>query len=299
MTHYGLWPHDSTFSTLRRSRIHHNFHLHPLMQLDELERLAQELVPLSQCRFLKPNTTQSSAFMHDDKSHDGRTIADVFKRIEEPGSWVALYNVEAIPRYRRFLADVLDVAAPLFRSEQPDIFMITGFIFLSAPPSVTPFHIDRENNFWLQLRGRKTINVWDNDDRDVVGAEEVEKFVLFRDLGGVKLREEMRARSLELDAGPGDGMYFPTTSPHMTKSDASWVKPGDGVSISIGVNFYSEVTRRRARVLGANSILRRIGLRPRPPGKSAVVDAVKAPLGRAWIEARKRLRGYEPPPGVF
>ena len=30
-----------------------------------------------------------------------------------------------------------------------------GFIFISSPGSVTPFHIDPENNFLLQIRGSK------------------------------------------------------------------------------------------------------------------------------------------------
>jgi hypothetical protein len=80
----------------------------------------------------------------------------------------------------------------------------------------------------------------------------------------------------------------------MTRTDNAWVRPGDGVSVSIGVNFYTRCTRRRAYVHAANVVLRRLGLNPRHPGKSGGLDGVKYPFGRATIWARKALRGYVP-----
>jgi hypothetical protein len=132
--------------------------------------------------------------------------------------------------------------------EQGPISLETGFVFISAPPSVTPFHIDRENNFWLQMKGRKTLNVWEPTDRAVVASSEVDNFILYG--SNVTLREGYKERSHEFDVGPGDGVYFPSTSPHMTRTDNAWVRPGDGVSMSIGVNFYTHRTRRRAYVIG-------------------------------------------------
>ena len=93
--------------------------------------------------------------------------------MEEPGSWIALYNVEAVPRYAALLQEIIDGLRERVEREEPGIFAVTGFIFISAPPSVTPFHIDRENNFWLQLHGRKTLSVWDPNDREAVSAPHV------------------------------------------------------------------------------------------------------------------------------
>ena len=42
-----------------------------------------------------------------------------------------------------------------------------GFIFLSAPGSITPVHIDPEHNFLLQIQGTKTINVGQFSSSDV------------------------------------------------------------------------------------------------------------------------------------
>jgi hypothetical protein len=297
---HRVWVDDpNQFSTQRIERFHHNYDKHPLMQLPALAQLAKEMMPGGGCRFIRPGTTQGSEFMHDPTSPDGRGIDEIFARIEEPGSWVALYNVETVPRYKAFLAELIETARPLIEREQSRILLMTGFFFISAPPSVTPFHIDRENNFWLQIHGRKVMNVWDHTDRVVVPAKDVEEFIIYRSLERVRLKDGDTPRSKEFDVGPGDGIYFPSTSPHMTRSDRSWTQPGNGVSVSIGVNFYTDLTRRHAHVHQFNETVRRLGVSPRPPGEADFIDRLKAPLGRALGTLRYRKRKMEPPPGFL
>ncbi|HEY4292610.1 JmjC domain-containing protein [Luteibacter sp.] len=318
---HAVWPEDGAdFSTHAIHRLHHDFHLHPLFQLAELAQLARELVPLQQCRFVRPGLTQASAFHHEASHPDGRDIDEVFRRMEEPGSWIALYNVEAIPRYAALLQEIIDGLRERVEREEPGIFAVTGFIFISAPPSVTPFHIDRENNFWLQLHGRKTLSVWDPTDREAISAAHVEDFIVSHTLREVRLKDSSRPNSYDFDSGPGDGVYFPTTSPHMTRSDAGWVMPGDGVSVSIGVTFYTSRTLRTARVHQFNRVCRKyLGMRPTYPGHSHALDAAKAPFGyllavsrqlalralTAWGGIRSRQRpeegwlGEKAPPGSY
>lgn len=275
------------FSTFCIQRLRHNFHHHPLLQLPELASLAGELRPGGRCRFVHPGMAQDSAFFHVDRHPDGRDLDEVFQRIEEPGSWIALYNIETIPRYRALLNEILDTVRPSIEREQPGIFNITGFCFISAPPSVTPFHIDRENNFWLQLHGRKVLTVWDATDRGAVAADAVEDFIVNHSSKKVRMTDAGRSSGHAFDSGPGDGVYFPTTSPHMTRSDDGWAKPGDGVSVSLGVTFYTSHTRKLARVHQANRALRKYLHRsPRYPGQSPALDAAKSPLG--WMLAVTR-----------
>lgn len=297
---YRVWADDpGSFSTHKIAALHHNFHEHPLFQVAELAQLAKELVPFDQCRFIRPGISQASCFTHDSRHPDGRSIDEVFERIEEPGSWVALYNIEVIPRYASLLAGIVGTMRPYVEREQPGIFNVSGFAFISAPPSVTPFHIDRENNFWLQLHGRKTMNVWDHTDRVVVAADAVEEFIVRHSLKKVRFKEEFRARSHQFETQPGDAIYFPSTSPHMTSSDRSWTQPGNGVSISIGVTFYTSVTRRMARVHQINRLLRKVGMSPAFPGGSPVMDGLKAPVGEVVGMARSSLsRALAPVRGV-
>lgn len=287
------------FSSRRITPIRHDFDTHPLMQLQRLAQLARDLMPTRQCRFIRSGSTRASEFWHDPESPDGRQVDEVFARIEEPGSWIALYNVETDAAYRAFLDEVVDAMRPLVEPEHPDIFGISGFVFVSAPPSVTPFHIDRENNIWLQIRGRKSMHAWDHRDRRAVSGTAVENFIVSRDLSRVRLDDAVMARARTFEVGPGDGVYWPATTPHMTTTRTDWATPGDGVSISIGVCFYSASTRREARVHQFNRVLRRLRLAPTSPGESAWRDAIKAPLGRAFATLATRLCGYDAPPGAY
>lgn len=298
---HGIWPVEAAdFSLNRIGRLKHDFHEHPLLQLSALADLAKYLSPLKQCRFVRPGITQASNFEHDAKDPLGKSIDEVFERIHEPKSWVALYNIETHPVYAALLEQIIDTVRPNIEREQPGIFLVTGFIFLSAPPSVTPFHIDRENNFWLQLHGRKTMSVWDRTDRTVVGASAIEDFIVGRTLEGVRLKEEHRQRSHDFDTGPGDGIYFPSTTPHMTQSEPHWVKPDDGVSVSLGVTFYTSVTKRHARVYQFNRFVRRaLKVSPTEPGTSGLRDGLKAPMGYALGAARYKLFRKTEPPGAY
>ena len=292
---YRVWVDDPAgFSTHRITALRHNFHQHPLFQVPELVKLGKELAPFEQCRFMRPGLSAASVIAHDSRHPDGRSIDEFFERLEEPGSSVALYNIEAIPRYEALLRAVVDTMRQSVEAEQPDVFRVNGFVFISAPPSVTPFHIDRENNFWLQLHGRKIMNVWDHRDRSIVAADAVEDFIVTHSLRKVRYREEFRPLSREFHAKPGDGVYFPSTSPHMTRSDPDWTSPGDRVSISIGVTFYTSTTRQAARVHQLNRLLRRCGWSPAYPGASPRVDAFKASLGGLVGSARSRLIAMSP-----
>ncbi|WP_431273721.1 JmjC domain-containing protein [Variovorax ureilyticus] len=310
-TTYRVWADDPQgFTTYGVAALHHNFHEHPLFQVPELVKLAMELAPREQCRFMRQGMTVASAIAHDSRHPDGRSLEEFFQRMEEPGSSVALYNIEVIPRYDDLLHSIVGSMRALVEREQPDIFLVNGFVFFSAPPSVTPFHIDRENNFWLQLHGRKTLDVWDHRDRSIVPADGVEDFIVTQSLRKVRFKEEFMPRALEFDAGPGDAIYFPSTSPHMTRSGTDWVGPGNRLSISIGVTFYTSVTRRLARIHQTSRLMRKCGLSPSYPGESMLADACKAAVGGLVGAARARIvgmsptarrfkRSLKPPPGSY
>lgn len=314
-TMYRVWTDDpGGFSTQRITPMHHNFHEHPLFQVPELVKLGMDLSKLDQCRFMDPKRTVASRLAHDSRPPDGRSIEEFFQRMEEPGSSVAFYNIEVIPRYQALLRLVVNSMRSLVEREQPDIFRVNGFVFFAAPPSVTPFHIDRENNFWLQLHGHKILNVWDHRDRSIVPAEAVEDFIVTQSLGKVHFNEAFLSRGLEFDAQPGDAVYFPSTSPHMTRSEVGRAAPGDRLSISIGVTFYTAATREVARIHQVNRLMRKCGLSPSYPRESPTADAVKSAVGGLVGAGRARLGAararficmtsarrfkHTPPPGSY
>lgn len=277
------------FSPFRIAPIRHDVHRHPLMEFPRLARLARELMPTRQCRFIRPGATQETEFTHSSKPHDRTSIDEVLERIEEPGSWIALYDIQTDPEYRALIEEVLGDIRPLVEREQPGMFHFAGYFFISAPPSVTPFHIDTENNCWLQIRGRKRMTIFDRSDRELVPAQAVEEFIIHRSLTNVHLDPALRGRGRNFDVGPGQGVYFPTPSPHMTEATTDWVRPGDRLSISLALVFYTSLTHRHALAHEWNRVLRRVGIQPRFPGVSPLSDAVKKPFGAATRAVRQLM----------
>ena len=80
---------------------------------------------------------------------------------------------------------------------------------------------------------------------------------------------------------PGEGMYISPALVHMIHT------LGDEMSISLSLVFHTPTLDRGARVHAANHDLRRLGLSPRPFGRSRASDATKSAAVLAW----RRVKG--------
>lgn len=205
----------------------------------------------------------------------GLSIEDTIRRITECRSWMVLKRVEVDPEYRRLLDECLDAIAPL----APGMRTRRGFIFVSSPGSVTPYHIDHEYNFLLQICGRKSMSIF---DRSVVSEQELERFYrgAHRNLI-LANHHEHAARTFEL--GPGDGVHVPVNAPH-------YVLNGPEVSVSFSITFRTPEGDRRSAVYLVNDRLRRLGFTPRAVGAAPVVDGAKY-LGFSLYQRAKRRLG--------
>lgn len=193
----------------------------------------------------------------------GRTGAEVLAEIEQNGSWLVLKNVEQDPRYRALLDGLLDGVAPHVPGGDDTRLGREAFIFVSAPGSVTPAHVDPEHNFLLQIRGTKTMHVGAFDD-DRTRQLELERFYAGNHRNIERVPESLEA----VELNPGQGIYVPPSAPH-------WVQNGDGVSVSLSITWRTVATDRRSRVWAANHALRQRGKTPVEPGASRFADARK------------------------
>src|SRR5438270_332982 len=83
-----------------------------------------------------------------------------------------------------------------------------SIIFITSPLRVSSYHIDRECNFLLQIRGAKTIHVFDQNDREVLSEQELESFWTVDNNAAVyKPQLQNRANSYLLQ--PGCGVHIP------------------------------------------------------------------------------------------
>ena len=159
-----------------------------------------------------------------------------------------------------------------------------GFIFISSPSAVTPYHMDPEHNFLLQIRGEKQFNVWDGRDRSVLSEIELEEY-FFGNQPQPVYKEEYRPKASRFELAPGDGLHVPVATPH-------WVQNGDDVSISFSITFRSRVSERQQIVHRVNRGLRRQGANPTPYAASAVAgfrQVLRLPGAEGSQEAGGRL----------
>jgi Cupin-like domain len=199
---------------------------------------------------------------------NGLSVDETIRRIRECKSWMVLKHVERDADYLRLLNECLDQVRDTNRSLVGDMRQREGFVFLSSPGSVTPYHMDPEHNFLLQIRGKKTVYIWDPADRTVLPEAVIERFYGGDPHRNMQFEQAWQERAMRFDLEPGDALYFPPTAPH-------WVQNGGEVSVSFSITFRSEAGDRRQRVYWVNHRLRGLGLRPAAFGKWAVGDAAK------------------------
>ena len=266
---------------LRPFAIRHKLAGHPLLTLPRIAQLAAELP-----RDLIEYNSGKVAISQDPDAIPSVDLdpVEVVKRIETAGAWMVLKRVETSPDYRRLIEDtLLSVArARGFNSLRDAGFeQIEGFLFVSSPNSTTPFHLDSEDNFFVQIHGEKFFTIFDNADRSIVSDAEIEhSMTKHRNL---KYDESLAPRGIEFHMFDGDGCFVPYQWPH-------WVRTADSHSISMAITWKTREVRRVNDLHFFNSMLRGIGMPQKPPGTSPALDTAKLAFYRTVTTAIKPLR---------
>jgi hypothetical protein len=196
-------------------------------------------------------------------------LDEAVSHLGENGTWIKLVRVQS---YDAEYARVLDVITSELESLsgfplRKDMTLVTMTLVLSSPNIATPFHLDHETNFLFQVQGLKDVCLFPATDRELVRDQEVENYYS-GDFDAVLYRQEMQERGTVFRLAPGEVVHHPALAPH-------WVKNGDNISVSISINYCMKSLEKRARVYQANYFLRRMGLKPVPPGLSPLRDSLK------------------------
>jgi hypothetical protein len=248
--------------------ISHTLAEHPLLQIPELMQLAERTTKS------RPNGIYYDA---GDIKVDQRwdqmpkkqfSAVESMQRIETCGAWLLFKDVQNDPVYKGFLGSGWEkIKARISDQLNSQILREDALIFVTSPKRIATYHIDRECSFLLQIKGTKTIHVFDRADREVLPEEEIERFWTVDNNAPIyKPQFQGRATSYKLRAG--NGVHIPVNCPH-------WVENDDNISVSLNVNVQFKDTLR-ANTYRANYALRTLGLTPRPPGQSAAVDYIKS-----------------------
>lgn len=254
----------------KAGKLSHGVANHPMLELEALAKLAAVIDPAH----VEYNSGNLPVGVDPDAvPGNGLSIEQTIRSIEENNSWMVLKWIENDPAYGALLAETL---APLRELVQPvtgPMLTLQGFIFVSSPNAVTPYHMDPEHNILLQIRGDKTMTVFPSVDDELLSDVDHERY----HMGGHRnlvWREEFARKGTAYDLTPGEAVYVPVKSPH-------WVKVGPELSISMSVTWRSSWSYREADARGFNHVARRFGLNPSAPGRYPHQNYAKAYAFRA------------------
>jgi hypothetical protein len=244
--------------------VHHKLVDHPLFALPRLLELGKNLPS----KFVRIN----SGMVRVDATPaqipgTGRSLEESFRRLEDSDTRIMLKSIELDPDYRALLHTCLGEIEAFGHPATRGIWAREGYVFLSAPNMTTPYHMDPEINFLLQIRGNKTFFVLPGEDREILSEEDIELY--YSGLHDhLTFPESLSARAVPFDMAPGAGVHIPVNHPH-------WVKTSNEVTISFALTLQTAETSRRGAIYAINHALRKRGLKPTPFGQSALRDFVK------------------------
>src|ERR1700761_5636716 len=256
-------------------KITHDLTNHPLLQLPRLIELARSLGhPIlyfkgdQAINQVDAGSNAKRTFIDRKLERPDLTPVEVLAQIESCRAWMQLRDVGVDPEYAALLSQIIDEFRDPSERVASGLSAPRADIFVSSPGSTTPFHLDEEHNFLLQIRGSKKLSIADGFNPEVLDRKRLRAY--FNGSGELApYADHLEGRSVHVDLHPGEGVHIPPCHPH-------WVQNGDQVSISLGILWFSDVTATRRHLYRVNGWLERVGLHPAMPGDSPTADSIKA-----------------------
>jgi hypothetical protein len=250
----------------------HSLHHNSLFDLTNLIELSKR-VP--DAFYSTTDDSVEDGWRHPDSGQ--RSLPETIATIGESNSLVLLKGLAHDPEFGPIFREVEDTVGEILRS---DIAEARATLVISSPRRVTPYHIDAEVNFLLQLRGEKIVNIFDPTDRTLLTDLELEAFYA-GDVNAAKYKKERQPDARVFDFVPGTGLHLPILAPH-------WTLNGDTVSVAISINCSLHSNARTAKIYKLNGKLRNRGLVPLSPGVSPWRDRVKLAVVEGLVSSRRK-----------
>lgn len=255
----------------------------PLFELDKLAELATRFSEHRERLYF----SSGRGTVQDRWNGDGGTgnsVAQAIASIAERDSLIMLKRVELDPEFgplvQNLLSAIVDAVGPQMRD---DVIIGRGTVLIASPHRITSYHLDADVNWLFQVRGDKTIHVYDQMDRTLVTNEELENYFA-GDPNGAVFRENRIDDAIKYDLLAGRGVHIPCGAPH-------WAMNRDTPSVALSVNFDLKSMQRLGRIYRLNSRLRRIGVKPIGPGLLPWRDRLKL-AALAGLDAVRHLRSW-------
>ena len=250
-------------------KLRHRLGDHPLLSLEALAELAD---------FLPANSVESNVgdlpiAVDRPPAQLKDAVSETIRKVDSSNAWVMLKRIEQHPRYQALLEELLGELSDVALPRTGQMMTLEGFVFVSSPGAVTPFHFDPEHNILLQLRGTKTMTQFPQGDPFYV-ADELHEAYHTGGQAELPWRDEMLPGGTEWHLAPGEGLFVPVMSPH-------FVRNGPEPSVSLSITWRSEWSYAEADARAFNAWMRRVGRSPRAPGRWPHTNRAKAYAWRA------------------
>ncbi|ABC62604.1 transcriptional regulator [Erythrobacter litoralis] len=250
-------------------KLRHTLESHRLLTLDALAGLASAL-PSSSIEY---NRGDLPIGVDGKPGSTGMTIEDTIRHIATSNSWAVLKNVEQVPAYRDLLLRLLGELKADVESRTGAMLRPQGFVFISSPNAVTPYHFDPEHNILLQLKGSKAMTQFPAGD-PAFAPDEIHETYHSGGARELQWHDAMLPGGKEFPLEPGEALFVPVMAPH-------FVRNGADSSISLSITWRSDWSFAEADARGFNRLTRKLGISPKAPGRWPKQNRAKAYAYRA------------------
>jgi hypothetical protein len=267
----------------------HSLSSHPAFTMDRLHSLLERSLPIPNKVYWNAGKKRIDQRWNDRPGRDF-SIDEAFRRIRETDAWIIIFGADRDPEIHdlleKGLAEVQEMTGiPLSKEAKSR----QSIMFITSPHRITEYHIDKECSLLLQIHGKKTIHIFDQNDREVLTEPELEKFWTV-DNNAAIYKKDLQSRATSFLLEPGKAVHIPINAPH-------WLENGDDISVSVNQNFEYK-NDKLANIYRANYYLRKMGVSPLPPGRSLLHDRMKGQgmrlpvaLGRQAVKLKEKIKG--------
>ena len=244
--------------------IPHALAQHDLLTLDALARLASALPEAS----IEYNRGDLPLGVDGKPDGNGLSIEETIHHIATSNSWAVLKNIEQVPAYNDLLLKLLGELRAEIEAKTGAMLRPQGYVFISSPNAVTPYHFDPEHNILLQLTGDKVMTQFPAGHPRYAPDHVHEAY----HTGGARelsWHDELADGGLECPLSANEAVFVPVMAPH-------FVRNGPHSSISLSITWRSDWSFAEADARALNARLRSLGMSPRAPSRWPSTNRAKA-----------------------
>jgi hypothetical protein len=265
--------------------LRHQLWAHPRCSLSQLFALCRRL-PVESILYRVGSIPGDAEFDSSyDRYREGLTLDEALDHFEERQAYICINNPERDAIFRPLIEGLLAEIAMQVDPLDPWMSWYSTYIFISSRDSITPYHMDREMNFLLQIRGHKTVHLWDPSDEEIMTSEQKD-FLLSHVGSRPTYRHAFESKAMTFELAPGLGLHHPFIAPHR-------VHTGAELSISLAVTFRTRQSDTLTDAHRFNTRMRELGLRPKPVGSSQWLDRAKCGAARVGQRIHRKLAMVE------